>query len=130
MIKVADMTRRPGARRLAATMACPSIWLPSTTGRRSSPRATPKKREPVLGGTDVHHVNQMRGIAPRGEPLHRHVLCGVPLGLVSDLNPDPVLIERCVVGQLRERSAGRTQPDKPSDDPSESPSRSMSSRGK
>ena len=67
--------------------------------------------EPVLGGADIHDVDEMRGIAPGREPLHRHVLCGVPLGLVRDLNPDPVLIEGCVAGQLRERlrRAGRSR---------------------
>ena len=40
---LAETTRRPAAYRPAATMACPSIWLPSTTGRRSSLRATVTK---------------------------------------------------------------------------------------
>ena len=47
----ADTARRPGACRSAATIAWPSIWLPSTTGRRSSARATLMNRPGPSGRT-------------------------------------------------------------------------------
>ena len=46
----AETTRRPGACRPAATMAWPSIWLPSTTGRRQSLRAAPDVDGPSPSG--------------------------------------------------------------------------------
>ena len=47
----ADTGRRPGAWRPAATSAWASIWLPSTTGRRQSLRATLTQRPSPAGRT-------------------------------------------------------------------------------
>ena len=90
-------------------MACPSIWLPSTTGRRSSLRATVTKlRLLVVGRAHIHDVDQMRGVAPGGEALDRHVPRRVPCGLVRDLDQHPILVEGDVAGELGQR-LGRPQ---------------------
>ena len=41
----------------------------------------------VVGGADVHDVDQVRGVAPGGEALDGHVPRLVPRGLVRDLDP-------------------------------------------
>ncbi len=81
-------------------MACPSIWLPSTTGRRSSLRATVTKVRPSSVGRTSMTSTRCVGIAPGREPLHGHVAGGVSRGLVGDLDSHQVLVERGVTGKL------------------------------
>ena len=57
--------------------------------------------EPLVGGSDVHDVDEVRGIAPGGEPLHRDIALLVPVVLVGDLDHDPVLVEGDVVREPR-----------------------------
>ncbi len=95
----------PSARRVTAggDDGLPEHLAPLDDGPALVAPGHTEEPESFLSGTDVHHVNQMRGIAPGREPLHRDVARHVPLGLVRDLNPYPVLIERGVAGQLAGR---------------------------
>ena len=105
----AETTRRPGACRPAATIACPSIWLPSTTGRRPSLRATPTKRQ-VAVGADVQQVDQVRGVTPGGEPLDGDVACRRPAGARRRPRPGPGPGRRCRVRAARRAARRRRWP--------------------
>src|ERR1700722_14731449 len=50
-------------------------------------------------GADVQLVDQMRGIAPGGEPLDGHIPWGVTLATIGDLDPHLVLVEGSESGQ-------------------------------
>ncbi len=50
-------------------------------------------------GADVQLVDQVRGIAPGGEPLDGHIPWGVTFAAIGDLDPHPVLVEGSESGQ-------------------------------
>ena len=57
----------------------------------------------VVGRADVHDVDEVRGVAPGGEALARHVPWRVPRRLVRDLDQHPVLVEGNVAVEFGQR---------------------------
>ena len=77
-------------------MAWPSIWLPSTTGRRQS-AAGDADVATVAVGPHVQQLDQVCSVAPGREALERDV--ARRRAAVHELDPDTVVVEGRVARQ-------------------------------